>query len=292
MSRGVYCIILVLFSISNLFAQSANIELLSNVVGGSGTYDSPYLLDTNVIEWTHNVSGSNKESASYMTCVHAAIGRSCIVAYQEKDINYLTMEDKIYSITEFCGTYYIRTEVNGSMTSKIFILCQVPPVESFNVPYTPPASNVPPTPVIDLKNILGGSGTYNSPYVIAGSTVQFYIKDSNDGNGKGDLEKGAWYWAIVTDGWHPIYSKGQELKYVEDTYAYYDEFNDLQQWDTTERPSNTGDYKLTLYLYDRHGVRNTTLLHFTCDETEKPPPPQETDDDPPEPPRNVTVTNN
>lgn len=270
---------------SVVMSQTATIVLLNEVFGGDGSYSNPYVLNTDIVKWEHTVGGQNAESASYMTTIHAAIGRSCIMEYKVEDMDMETMENKSHMKQLFCGTYYIRTEVNGSMTSKIFIHVRVPPVDPYSVPYFPPQGNRPPSPVITLHNILGGGGSWSNPYIISGTTVQFHVNQSSDQDGIDDLRHGAWYWAIVTDGWHPIYSKGEQVKEVENTYAYYNEINELQQWDTTHRPSNTDQYKLTLYFYDRYGERDTSVLHFVCDEAQL-------DTAPPDPPVNVKIVVN
>jgi hypothetical protein len=242
------------------------------------------VLDTDEVRWTHIVDGLRKEKANYMTTVHAAIGRACVVAYKAEYLDYEQMVKMEHSTNLMCGTYYIRTEVNDTTTSKIFIHCQVPPVDAYSVPYSAPSRNVHPTPHIQIYNIVGGGGSWGDPYVISGTTVYFRINGSYDGNGSDDLKYGAWYWAIVTDGWHPIYSNGEQLKDIPLTFSHYDEINDLQKWNTQERPSSTGNYRLTLYLYDRHGYRSTSAVHFISDGINVP-----LDSEPPTPPSNLNI---
>jgi len=265
-------IFIFLLLISNVFSQSAEIVLLNHTLGGDGTYDNPYILDTDEVRWKHSISGSNKETAKYMTCIHASTGRACILCYKKDNIDFTTMQGMNHNAKLFCGTYYIRTHVNEKMTSKIFIHCRVPPVDPYSVPYNPPAANVSANPSIKMNNVLSGSGSWSDPYVIAGQVAQFYVKDSRDANGIGDIQNGAWFWAIVTDGWHPIYSHGERLKDIKATFSYFDELDDLQQWNTQERLSETGQYKLTLYFFDRHGERSLKTIQFTCNGAVPPPP--------------------
>jgi hypothetical protein len=252
---------------------SAHFTVLSDIKEGSGTYFEPYVINSNLVEWKVNISGTDKENILYKVDVHMEHYRSCATVHEWKNLTYQDIQardGKFEYAAEMSGWYYLRIDImedgeyNELKDARTHVFFRVPPVNSYTLPYTPPSNNRKPEPRIEILNEIGGSGSYSDPYVIDSPIVEFRIDGTSDPDGEEDLINGVFLWAIHMDGHHPVYAKEQGTRIASESFLYYSEMkNVIFTWDTRERPSTDGQYTLHLPVIDQHGEKNETKVEFT-----------------------------
>ena len=269
-------VILFLLIAVPLYSQTASLSNLSPTYGGSGSYDSPWVLKSPKVKFKVYCSSNDNGATLYRASVHMAIGRACCVMYQSSDEPYSIAHEKTHTVTGLhTGNFYIKVDwlrdEGGKWAKqgydKYFITCQVPPVNSYSAPYTPPAGSSPPTIVIDVSNVINPSaaGTESDPYYPAASpsdtTLYFSLANSTG------MANGCFNYAIVVSGQHPHYYLGHDCNSKE-TYGYSADLSSAQWYNTgtfegsatsTETchgTSKSGLYKLDVYMYNQHGQRS------------------------------------
>ena len=100
---------LIMLVVSNAFTQSGKVILLSNLIRGEGSYEDPYIIDTDLIEWSLSISGDDGQT-TYMTSLHQHIGRSCYTEYKKDNMNYNTANNSRHSFRGICGAYYFNVK--------------------------------------------------------------------------------------------------------------------------------------------------------------------------------------
>lgn len=246
----------------------ANIEIISKISGGSGSYNSPYLIDSDSLKWKTHDGG-------YKTTVHSAGHRSCatLITY------YIQGSNNEYTFTNICGKYYvcIKTE-NNDYLQKIWFILRIPPVKSYSGEYyNYPVNNKPPIPIIKMANIAGGNGSNDDPYIVTDEVVKFYINGKDD-DGYDDIKYGCMNWCVDSQGHHPRYNGPMGTNNMKETFLYYNQeimpdaeyFTVLQEWDTNEAISENGEYNLWLIIYDQHGCYSDYHVNFIIDKNAKP----------------------
>ena len=255
------------------------ITMVSEIVGGDGSWENPYIMDTNLIEWrVDDTYGAGKETATYKTELHTGKYRSCATQVQFDNLSWSNVVDRIFRWEGFTGTYHLDLVVSddeGSSLKRIWLYCRVPPVKSYTLPYSPPAGNNKPNPVINILNAVNGAGTYNNPYKIDSPIVKFRIDGTYDPDGHNDVEYGAFLWEIHMHGHHPVYCKYEHEPDPTKTYIYYNEIPEtIYEWDTREKPTDEYGYRLTLFVIDQYGEYNETNYRFIYDSEVPSPQPQ------------------
>ncbi|MBN1264248.1 MAG: hypothetical protein JXA25_02060 [Anaerolineales bacterium] len=258
---------------ANASLVSGAITVTSSIKEGYGSYFEPYVVDSTEIKFNVQVSGADKENALYQVTVHMEHYRSCTV---QKRWDNLTYQDLLNRNGEFtfdapmAGWYYLRININEDgdfveyKPARTHVYSRVPPVNSFSLPYIHPASNHSPAPELTILNSTGGSGTHGDPLVINGTAIRFRVDHTSDRDGSSDITNGVMFWAIQTDGHHPIYSGGQQISDPAATFLYNEDFTGaVYSWDTTENPSSDGQYSLHLCVIDQHGEKDEIRVAFT-----------------------------
>ena len=252
---------------------AGTISILSPVEDGSGSYFSPYIIDSTEIRFKVALSGAEKENALYEVTVHMEHYRSCATQRRWENLTYTDILDRegIFTFnTSMAGWYYLRININTDgdfeeyKPARTHVYSRVPPVNTFSLPYEYPDNNHAPDPELTILNTTGGTGSHGDPFVINGETIRFRIDNTSDQDGSSDITNGVMFWAIQSSGHHPIYSGGSQIRNPADTFLYYEDFKDrVFTWDTTEHPSNDGQYSLHLSVIDQHGEKNEIRIDFT-----------------------------
>ena len=256
------------------------ITIISDIKGGSGSYSSPYVLHTNVIEWRiDDTYGPGKEEATYLTDIHLARHRSCATLKSFENLRWSNIEGRTFRVEPMGGMYYIKIAVdyNGEeVDTKYYVQCKVPPIKSFTLPYQPPSGNQRPVPVLNVINAVGGVGSYDDPYIINSPIVKFTIDGSYDPDGEDDIRYGVQYWSIYMEGHHPVYcSEDEGERDPAKTFLYYDDFQGtVYQWDTRERPSEDKHYRFYLCVIDQYGEQTDETIRFKYDPDTSPDSPE------------------
>lgn len=256
---------------------SAQITVLSNTVEGQGTYDDPFVINNNYVEWKVDIDGDNKENALYRIDVHMDYIRSCATKSSWRDLTFQDIQErdgKFNYTTDMAGWYYLRIDVNEGegyeelrdVRTRIFF--RIPPINPYSLPYIYPTQNQKPIPRLEILNALQGTGSYTNPFIIDSPIVEFRMASTEDPDGVEDLVHGVFLWAIHTKGHHPVYAKGEQVREAKDTYIYYpDIMNTIFEWDTRERPSQDDYYYFVASAIDQHGEKNSTDLHVKVSTT-------------------------
>ena len=255
-----------------LWAQSPVpvITIVSDIHGGSGSYGDPYVLHTNVIEWrVDDTYGDNKESGIYTTEIKMSRHRSCAPVVRFKDMNWSDASSQTFHWEGVTGVYHIDFDVvyNGEEThAKQFFYLKVPPVKSFSVPYTANGNHAP-DPYGNILNYSGGYGSVSDPLMLQGPFIRFTLDECNDSDGANDYKNGVHYWAIYTEGHHPVYSSDmQGEREPSKTYMRWDLIEGtVFEWDTRLRPSQDYVYSLVTVMYDQHGEYAEKRIRFYYD---------------------------
>ena len=266
---------LLVFSALNphfLLSQVPNgvITLISKIESGSNTYDDPYVIYTDTVAWRiDETDGPGKENATYMTDIHLARHRSCSQTIIFENLSWSNIVGRTFKWRAMAGIYYIKLSITHNGEEKFirtFVQCKVPPIKPFTHPYEMPPGNQPSVPVIDIINTGSGSGSYGDPYIIDGPIVQFLVDNSYDPDGNDDIRYGVCYWAIYTEGNHPVYCKYESETDPAKTFLYYDEIQGtVYEWDTRKRPSTDNTYKLILCVMDQYGEQVEATVRFYYD---------------------------
>jgi hypothetical protein len=251
---------------------TGRITILSDISEGDGSYEQPYVLDSNTVDWRVDIEGDNKENALYRVSVHLDYIRSCATKSRWDDLTYqdlLNRDGKFSFTAAMTGWYYLRVDFNEGVEydeyyeARQHIYFRVPPVNPYSLPYDYPTENRKPDPRIEITNAIQGSGTYMDPFYIDSPIVSFRLDGTSDPDGVNDLVNGVFLWAIQTTGHHPVYAKGQDILEAKDTYLYYPEIdNTIFNWDTRERPSQNDIYHLVAAVIDQHGEKSSVKIHF------------------------------
>jgi len=251
MTKKIFIIFLFLIGLSGAIlltnqhtARSAGIDIISNKVGGSGTWESPYIINTNIIKWKVIIANDG----AYTTSIKPSGYRSCATLLECGEIYQVQTDNQIFEWRGMAGKYKIKLDTPNGDELLVFVHCRVPPLQEYSLPYTPPNTNSPVIR-IDVDNKISGSGTSVDPYVVNGPIIKFNF------DGSSGMTGGVINWAINTDGNHPIYSGGQAITNALDTFTIWDTevSGKIFQWDTRERVSNTGEYNIEAYAIDKYG---------------------------------------
>jgi hypothetical protein len=265
-------LILTLFLPGLLLAQGPQpvITITSDIHGGSGSYEDPFVLHTNVINWRLDETyGSNLKSGSYTTEIKMSRHRSCAPVIRFPDMSWSEAKSKTFSWTGVTGVYHIDYDVeyNGEETHvKQFFYLKVPPVKSFSVPYTAPGNHAP-NPYGKILNYSGGSGSVSDPLMLQGPFIRFTLDACSDPDGANDFKYGVHYWAIYTEGHHPAYSSTEQgEREPSKTYMQWGLIDGtVFEWDTRLRPSEDNLYTLVAVMYDQHGEYAEERIRFYYD---------------------------
>lgn len=242
------------------------INLMPEIISGYGSYGSPYVINTNEIEFQIGKFTELDKNRNYKVSVHMSGTRSCATQIDWQNLTWSEENEwqnlePVFNWTGMAGKYYLKLKSypqdggSGADIEKIFVHSQVPPVNSFNLPYAPPTNNEAPITNIEILDTISGDGNSQNPFIIPNSTVRFRIDGSHDPDGEDDLKYGTANWAINTDGHHPKYSGIEGTPNPLETYLFWSDWNGvIFEWDTTERPSETGEYSIELHLIDQHGA--------------------------------------
>ena len=270
-----------------VLGQTARVVIDSPIAGGSGSYNSPYIINGNTIRWHIEVSGYPEP---FETNVHLTGHRSCGTAKDYGEFTLDGINGRQFEFTEVVGKYYIRFHNDSGLLIRPTFYLRVPPVRAYDMPYEYPASNRPPQPIIAIKNQAGGSGSAGDPARVSlnqGGVIQFWMR-ATDPDGAEDIRYGLKYWAIETEGHHPVYMGPESTQNSMESYAFYPQFDELQEWDTNERPSTDGEYTLHLIVIDQHGAWGEASIKFIMT-GESPKPPVNIDTEPPEAPKGLRI---
>jgi len=243
------------------------IEFVTPIDGGSGTYSNPYFFYGNVFQWKVTQSTSGDMTGILVTTgIHLARNRSCADPFSEDNLAWSNVKNRTFEFKNAAGIYYVYAEFESESVTyrdKIFFQFKVPPVNRFALPYKMPAGNAAPVPVVRITNVVDGSGTYTNPFVISGPVVKFRLDGTTDPNGVTDINNGVMYWGIHTTGNHPVYNGDQGTRDTARTFMYYPAWNSVQEWDTRERVSKDGRYKIIQCMIDQWGEQNDSeCVHF------------------------------
>jgi hypothetical protein len=251
---------------------SGHITVLSDIAEGDGSYEQPFVIDSNTVDWRVDIEGDNKENALYRVSVHLDYIRSCATKSRWDDLTYqdlLNRNGKFSFTAAMTGWYYLRVDINEGgeyeeyYEARQHIYFRVPPINPYSLPYDYPLGNQKPDPDIEITNAIQGSGTYTDPFYIDSPIVSFRLDGISDPDGANDLVNGVFLWAIQTTGHHPVYAKGQDILEAKDTYLYYPEIdNTIFNWDTRERPSQNDLYHIVAAVIDQHGEKDSIRIHF------------------------------
>ena len=275
-------ILIILLSIAPTLAWTITpkVILLSPQLDYCKQYQNILEIPTNIIEWRLDATGEGKERATYFTQVHMTNHRSCGVVFNKADMSWDDIQTLVFRHEDLAGCYYIKNEIHldGKVyEDRLYIHCKVPPVKPFSLPYTPPTNNQPPVPVLKILN-------YESGLQIKGRTVYFTINQTYDPDGS--MTNAVMYWAIYTQGHHPIYVGVPRTRVAEETYIWPNEVEPVYGWDTSEAPSQDNDYNLYLVVIDEWGEIREINLGFTANPDSQPVNPP---DLPPDAPQNVRL---
>jgi len=267
------CLVILTMSFTGLLrAQGPQpvITITSDIHGGSGTYEDPFVLHTNVINWRLNETyGDNRESGIYTTEIKMSRHRSCAPVVRFTKMSWADAKSQTFSWTGVTGVYHIDFDVeyNGEeIHVKQFFYLKVPPVKSFSVPYTAPGNRAP-NPFGKILNYSGGSGSVSDPLMLQGPFIQFTLDECSDSDGANDYKYGVHYWAIYTEGHHPAYSSAEQgEREPSKTYMTWDLIDGtVFEWDTRLRPSEDNLYSLVAVMYDQHGEYAEKRIRFYYD---------------------------
>lgn len=266
------CLLILTTSLPGLLRAQPQpvITITSDIHGGSGTYDDPFVLHTNIINWRLDETyGNNRESGIYTTEIKMSRHRSCAPVIRFPNMSWSEAKSKTFSWTGVTGVYHIDYDVeyNGEETHvKQFFYLKVPPVKSFSVPYTA-SGNRAPNPFGKILNYSGGSGSVSNPLMLQGPYIQFTIDECSDPDGANDYKYGVHYWAIYTEGHHPVYSSDEQgEREPSKTYMTWDLVDGrVFKWDTRLRPSEDHLYSLVAVMYDQHGEYAEERIRFYYD---------------------------
>lgn len=246
------------------------ITITSDIHGGSGTYGDPYVLHTNEIRWRVDDSyGDNLENGIYTTEIKMSRHRSCAPVIRFKDMSWSEASSQTFSWVGVTGVYHIDFDVvygGEEKHVKQFFYLKVPPVNSYSVPYTAPGNHAP-DPYGRILNYSGGSGSVSDPLMLEGPYVRFTLDECGDPDGAGDYKNGVHYWAIYTEGHHPVYSSDEQGERDPDkTYMRWELIEGtVFEWDTRKRPSEDNIYTLVAVMYDQHGEYAEKRIRFYYD---------------------------